>query len=224
MLTLDINSVIEAIPFIQKGILITLFISALSSAFAFIIGVAISFFRNTGNFALRQICAGYVEITRNTPILIHLYIYYKALPSIGIHLSPIACGIIALSFYTGVYISEVLRAGIMSIPSEQYEAARGLGLNKLQTFFLIIFPQAIRIVIPPLGSQFINLIKNSSIVSFISVTDIFYVVYKQAVDDFRFFEFFIIGASIYITLTGLVALLTNLLEKKYSLQKETAGA
>lgn len=220
----DINSIIEAIPFIQKGILMTFLISILSSVGAFVIGVFISFLSDLGSFTLKRICRGYVEVIRNTPLLIQIYIYYKALPTIGIHFSPFACGVLSLSFYTGVFISEVLRAGLTSIPNEQYEAARGLGFNKIQTFFLIIFPQAIRIVIPPLGSQFINLIKNSSLVSFISVTDIFYVVYKQAVDDFRFFEFFIVGASIYVIMTGFVALLTNLLEKKYSLQRETIGA
>ena len=114
-------------------------------------------------------------------------------------------------------MSEVLRSGINSIANEQREASKGLGLSELQTFRLIIFPQAVRIIIPPLGSQFINIIKNSSLVSFIAVTDLFYIIYKGAVDDFRFFEFFLIGAIIYISLTGTVAIITNMLEHKFNI-------
>ena len=101
----------------------------------------------------------------------------------------------------------------VSITIEQHQAARGLGLSKLQAFRLVVFPQALKIVIPPLGSQFINLVKNSSLVSFIAVTDVFYVIYKGAVDDFRFFEFFTIGALIYMVLTGFIAIVSNLIEK-----------
>ena len=164
----------------------------------------------------------YVEIIRNTPLLIQLYFIYKALPDFGLMLSPIACGILALSLYTGAFISEVLRSGINSVASEQYQASISLGLSKFQTFRLIILPQAIKIIIPPLGSQFINVIKNSSLVSFISVTDLFYGIYKGAVDDFRFFEFFITGALIYMMLTGTVALFTNLFENLFNLQGRAA--
>lgn len=209
----DFSVIFNNLPQLAEGVKITIFISAISSCCAFLIGVFIVFLRTMGTSALQTIGTIYVEFIRNTPLLIQIYFIYKALPGFGAYLNPITCGIIALSLYTGAYISEVLRAGMNSVTSEQYETARGLGLSNVQTFMLVIFPQAIRIVIPPLGSQFINLVKNSSLVSFISVTDLFYVIYKGAVDDFRFFEYFIIGVLIYMVLSGFIALISNFISK-----------
>lgn len=217
MYEIDINAVIKALPYILNGIKVTVFISVISSVLALVIGIITIFFRSQNLSFLKPLSVIYVELVRNTPLLIQLYIWYKGLPNIGINLSPILCGILALSFYTGAFISEVFRSGINSIADEQHEAARGLGLSNLQTFSLIVFPQAIRIIIPPLGSQFINLIKNSSLVSFIAVSDVFYIIYRESVTDFRFLEFFIAGAVIYMLLTGIVALMTNLLEHKFKM-------
>lgn len=213
MYEFEFNIIENAIPYLIDGIKTTLFISIISSIIAFLIGIIVVFMRTMGEWLISFIGATFVEIIRNTPLLIQIYFVYKALPAVGINFHPILCGIIALSIYTGAYISEVLRSGVNSITQEQYLASKGLGLNKFQTFYLIIFPQAIRIAIPPLSSQFINLVKNSSLVSFIAVSDVFYVIYKGAVDDFRFFEFFIIGALIYMTITGFIAVISNLIEK-----------
>lgn len=213
MYNIDFNVIIESYPLILKGVKTTLFISVISSALAFMIGLVVVFARTIAGNVYGSIATIYVEIIRNTPLLIQLYFVYKAMPEFGIHFPPVACGIIALSIYTGAYISEVLRSGVNSVTKEQYQAALGLGLNQLQAFRLVIFPQAIRVIIPPLGSQFINLIKNSSLVSFIAVTDVFYVIYKGAVDDFRFFEFFLVGALIYMLLTGFIAVISNVVEK-----------
>lgn len=224
MLNFDTSTIIESMPLLIEGIKTTVFISLISSLFAFIIGVVIVFYRTFDSGIMKFISSIYVEIIRNTPLLIQLYFVYKCLPYFGIMLSPILCGIMALSIYTGAFIAEVLRSGINSIATEQYQASISLGLSKFQSFRLIIFPQAIRIIIPPLGSQFINLIKNSSLVSFISVTDVFYTVYKGAVDDFRFFEFFIIGAVIYMMLTGITALLSNICEHFFKLPERMVKA
>lgn len=216
---LNFSVILASLPFIIKGLGITVFICLLSSFFAFLIGVLVSFLRSQPNKTIALFVTGWVELIRNTPLLIQLYILYKGFPSIGISLPAIACGVVALSFYTGAYISEVIRSGVNSIAKEQIQAAQGLGFNYFQIFALIILPQALRIVIAPLGSQFINLIKNSSLVSFIAVTDIFYVVYKGAVDDFRIVEFFLLGILIYMGLTGIVALLTNVLDKKFCISR-----
>jgi His/Glu/Gln/Arg/opine family amino acid ABC transporter permease subunit len=224
MYNFDTSVIIESLPILADGIKITLFISVISAICAFIIGLITVFFRTMGEQPLKFLAVSYVEIIRNTPLLIQLYFVYKSLPALGFMLPPIGCGILALSIYTGAFISEVLRAGINSVAAEQYQASISLGLSKLQTFKLVIFPQAIRIIIPPLGSQFINVIKNSSLVSFISVTDLFYRIYKGAVDDFRFFEFFVTGALIYMILTGTVALLANIFEHLFKIQGRAVKA
>jgi len=220
---LDFNVLIDALPFIIKGLWVTVLISVVSSVLAFLIGLTTAFIRNLSSPLIKFITVCWIEVTRNTPLLIQLYILYKGLPSIGIKIPAILCGIVALSLYTGAYMSEVIRSGINSVANEQVQAARALGLTKLQTFIMIVLPQAIRIVIPPLSSQFINLIKNSSLVSFIAVTDIFYVIYKGAVDDFRVFEYFICGIVIYMFMTGMVALTANILEKCYKIRGRMVG-
>ncbi len=222
MYNFDTAVIIESIPNLIDGVKMTLFISVISSICAFIIGLIIVFSRTMGLKYLKFFAVCYVEIIRNTPLLVQLYIMYKALPSLGIMLSPISCGILSLSLYAGAFISEVLRSGIHSVANEQFESSTSLGLSKFQAFTLIIFPQAIRIVIPPLSSQFINIIKNSSLVSFIAVTDLFYRIYKGAVDDFRFVEFFLAGAFIYMMLTGVIALFSNILENVFRLRGRTA--
>lgn len=222
MYDFDISTIIKALPSIINGIKITVFISVISSVCAFLIGLIIVFFRTMCNGPLKFFAGVYVEVIRNTPLLIQLYFIYKSFPDLGLMFRPIECGIVALSFYSGVFISEVLRAGINSVASEQYQASISLGLSNFQSFRLIILPQALRIVIPPLGSQFINIIKNSSLVSFISVTDLFYSIYKGAVDNFRFFEFFLTGALIYMTLTGIIALFTHMFEYMCKTQGRTA--
>ncbi|EKE02813.1 MAG: hypothetical protein ACD_20C00328G0006 [uncultured bacterium] len=221
MYDFDVNAIIKAFPYIVNGLKITLFISVISSVLALTIGIAIAYFRSQPNSTFKPFAVMYVEIVRNTPLLIQLYLWYKGLPSLGINLPAIACGILALSIYTSAYISEVLRSGINSIAQEQHEAARGLGLTQLQVFTLIVFPQALRIIIPPLGSQFINLVKNSSLVSFIAVTDVFYIIYRESVNDFRFLEFFLVGAGIYMLLTGIVAILINMIENKFRIHGRT---
>jgi len=213
MYDIDFSVILQAQELILQGLIITLRVSILSSIFAFILGVFVTYLRDLPNNFIKIIANIYVEAARNVPLLIQLYIIYKVYPRFGLSFSPINCGIIALSLYTGAYIAEVLRSGMNSIAKQQSQASYALGFNYFQTFFMITFPQAIRIVIPALGSQFINLLKNSSLVSFIAVVDVFYVIYKGAADDFRIYEFFLAGALIYMVLAGFIALATNILEK-----------
>lgn len=214
MYAIDFSVILQAKELLLQGLMITLRVSLLSSIFAFFLGVLVTYLRDLPNNFIKIITNLYVELARNVPLLIQLYIIYKVYPHFGLSFSPINCGIIALSFYTGAYIAEVLRSGMNSIAKQQVQASYALGFNYFQTFFIITFPQAIRIVIPALGSQFINLLKNSSLVSFIAVVDIFYVIYKGAADDFRIYEFFLTGALIYMILAGIIAVITNILEKK----------
>ncbi|MFA6988662.1 MAG: amino acid ABC transporter permease [Candidatus Gastranaerophilaceae bacterium] len=223
MYEIDFSVLIKAIPFILKGIEITVFISVISSFFAFIIGVFVVFLRTFAKPSIKVLVTCWVELTRNIPLLVQLFFLYKALPSLGIGFSGITCGIIALSCYTGAYISEVLRSGINSIANEQFEASFSLCLSKIQTFRLIILPQALSITIPPLRSQFISLVKNSSLVSFIAVTDIFYVIYKGAADDFRVYEYFFLGIVIYMSLTGMVLIFSKIIEKSFKINQRVSG-
>ncbi len=132
MFSFDTSVIIKALPVLMEGIKITLFISVISSVAAFIIGVFLVFFRTMGSSPLKFFAVSYIEVIRNTPLLIQLYFVYKALPSFGMMLPPIACGIISLSIYTGAFIAEVLRSGIKAVASEQYQASISLGLTNFK--------------------------------------------------------------------------------------------
>lgn len=217
MENLNFSILLDDYKVILNGIYMTIFISLVSSVLAFFIGTVFVYFKTSPNKFVRKPVDFIAACIRNTPLLIVMYLFYKGLPSIGIVFSALICGILALGIYTGAYISDVLFSGIQAVPREHFQASRALGLNRLQSFVYVIYPQALRHSIFVLGSQFMNLIKNSSLVSFITVMDIFGVVYKGIADSYRVYEYFILAIVVYCALTGFVLLVTNILQKIYKI-------
>jgi len=217
MHNIDFSILLNNYQTILNGIYMTIFISIASSFFAFCIGTFFVYFRTSPIKFVKKITNAFINGIRNTPLLIIIYLFYKGFPSIGIVFSAITCGILSLSLYSGAYISDAVLSGINAVPNEHSQAAKALGLTRLQTFIYIVYPQALRHSIFILGSQFINLIKNSSLVSFIAVTDIFYVIYKGIADSYRIYEYFILAITVYCCLTGFVLLITNILQNIYKL-------
>jgi len=162
----------NSIPFLIKGLVVTVYIAFISGIFAVIIGVIGGLCRNSRIFIIRWISSLYVTIFRGTPFLIQLYITYFILPSFGIMLNVLQAGIGILAFNSGAYISEIVRAGIESIPKEQTDAALSLGMTPFLKMKLIIMPQTIRVIIPPLVGQLILLVKATSVISLIGVFDL----------------------------------------------------
>lgn len=224
MYSIDFSVLTNDIKLILDGLYMTIFISVVSAVFAFIIGSIMVYFRISPSVKVSRLTNFFVSCIRNTPLLIVIYLFYKGLPSIGIVFSALLCGILALSLYTGAYISDAILSGINAIPNEHSQAAKALGFTRFQTFVNIIYPQAIRHSVHILGSQFMNLIKNSSLVSFITVVDIFYVTYKGIADSFRIYEYFILAIVIYCSLTGFALLLTNFLAKKFEIPSSEVRA
>lgn len=215
MYNLDFSILLDDYKAIFNGIYITILISVLSSFFAFILGAVFLFYRTSPVVAVNRVTNFFVNCIRNTPLLIIIYLFYKGLASINIVFSAIVCGIMALSIYTAAYISDALYSGMLAIPDEHFQAASALGLTRFQSFLFVIFPQSLRHSVFILGSQFMNLVKNSSLVSFIAVADIFYVTYKGIADSYRIYEYFILAIVVYCSLTGFVLLITNLLQKLF---------
>lgn len=214
---IDFSILIGEYQTILKGIYTTLFVSCISSIIAFLLGSFFVYFRISQNVFEKKISEFLVSFIRNTPLLIVIYLFYKGLPSIGIVFSAILCGILALGIYSAAYISDAILSGVYAVPTEHVQAAKALGLSRFQIFVHVIYPQALRHSIFILGSQFMNLIKNSSLVSFIAVTDIFYVVYEGIADSYRVYEYFILAIIVYCSLTGFVLLLTNILNKMFKI-------
>jgi len=200
-----------------KGFLNTIYASILGLFGSFILGTVIAVFRIAPTRLLNWIGTAYVEFIRNIPLVLVAFIFYYGLSTLEIvKLSGFAAGTVALSVYTAAFIAEAIRAGILSIPKGQTEAARSSGLTYLQTMRYIILPQAIKVVIPPLGNQFINLVKNSSILGVIAGLDLMYYGDLIASETFATFDTYIFVAVFYLALTVPLTFGVNYLERKWA--------
>jgi polar amino acid transport system permease protein len=203
-------SVLETL---QQGIFTTLWISGASALIAILLGLIVAFFQLSPYKPLQWLALSYVSLIRNTPFLIQLYLLYKGLPSIGINWSADLCGLIGLSLYSGAYCAEIFRSALLALPKEQTENALALGLTPKEVFILIQLPQAIGFSLPALANQLVSLIKNSSLLFYITVEETFQWVYRGAVTDFHPAEYFTVGALLYMGFCLGVSLLVRLLEK-----------
>ena len=162
----------HAIPFLIKGLGVTSYLALVSGLIAIIIGIIGGLCRTSKIIIIRWLSEIYVTVFRGTPFLIQLYVVYFVFPSFGITLDVYQAGIATLALNSGAYISEIVRAGIEAIPIEQTEAALSLGMTPFLKMKLVILPQVLRIIIPPLVGQLILLIKDTSVISLIGVFDL----------------------------------------------------
>jgi len=168
----DINLFIKILPDLARGALVTLKFTVFSTLLGLLIGTLMGIFRIVKNFVLNAIATAYVEVIRGTPLLVQIMIVYYGLPAAGINLPPEIAGILALGINSGAYIAEVIRAGIISVPKGQMEAARSLGMTYVQAMRYVILPQAFRNILPALGNEFIALLKDSSLLSVIAIAEL----------------------------------------------------
>jgi len=182
---------------ISQGVMTTLYISAISIGFATLIALIGAIAKLAQNGMIYGVAVFYTSLFRGLPLLMQIYIIYLGLPQLGYVVGPIPAGILALSLCYGAYMTEIFRAGIVSIARGQSEAAAALGLNRGQTMWLVVLPQAIRLIIPPTGNQFIAMLKDSSLVSVVGVWEIMYLARTQGQAEFRHIEMLITASMIY---------------------------
>ncbi len=164
---------------------------------------------------LNRICDVYVAIFRGTPIVVQLLIFYFAFPFLlGVSFPQIPCAIVTFGLNSGAYVSEIMRAGIMSVDKGQMEASRSVGLNFRQGMMSVVLPQAVKNIIPTLGNEFISLIKETSVVTFIAIMDVTKVFQDYAGSSADFFTFYITLAIIYLVIVLLITLLIRIIEKR----------
>lgn len=195
------------------GLYVTLKISVISIFFAIIIGIITGILRISNNPLLKKLAVTYIELIRGTPLLVQIFIFYFFIGTV-LHLDRFTAGVAALSVFAGAYIAEIVRAGIQSIPKGQMEAARSLGMNYYQAMRYIILPQALKRTLPPMAGQFISLIKDSSLVSVISITDLTKAGREVVTSTFSPFEVWFTVAFLYLILTSGLSFLVQLLERK----------
>jgi putative glutamine transport system permease protein len=200
-----------------RGLVVTLEISALALVIALVLGIVVAVFRVAPSRALRRIGTGYVELFRNIPLLVQIFFLFFALPSAGIVLPAFWCGVLALGIYTAAFVAEAIRSGISAVAAGQLEAALASGLRYSQAMRLVVLPQAIRLTIPPLGNTVLNMIKNSSLVSAISIPDILGTANLIGAHTFAYIPLFVAAAVLYLALTLPSAYVVNLLERRLAL-------
>lgn len=179
------------------GTATTIYISMASILFACVLALLAALARLSRSGPAFAIATYYISFFRGTPLLVQVFLIYTGLPQIGLVIDAVPAGILALSLCYGAYMAEIFRAGIQGVPSGQSEAAAALGLRKGVIFRKIVFPQAMRLVVPPTGNQFIAMLKDSSLVSFMGVMELFNVARIQARSEFKFFEMLITAAIFY---------------------------
>jgi len=203
--------------FILGGVPITLVVSAASIFFATILAVLGALGRLSGNAIIYAIASFYVSLVRGTPLIVQILFIYLALPQIwdGFAGVPqIVLGIVALSFNYGAYMTEVFRAGIQAIPRGQIEAAGAIGMTDRLTMRRVILPQAVRIVTPAIGNEFIAMIKDSALVSLLGVQELLWRAQRVGTQNFRALETLMLAALVYWILTIVFSLFQDRLEKR----------
>jgi polar amino acid transport system permease protein len=210
-----ISDLRDWLPILLEGTEITIFLTIVSMALGLVLGVPIALARldKKGSYTYKA-ATFLLEVIRGTPLILQLYYLFYVLPLIGIRLNPIPTALIGLGISNGCFLSEIYRAGIEAIHVSQWEAAAALGLPRWVTLWRIIFPQAFRIVIPPIGNYFIALFKDTALVSTISVQELMFSGRLLASSNFRYFEVFTLVGLIYLIICYPSALGVRWLEKK----------
>lgn len=214
---------IDALPrMLLAAAQVTIPLSLISFAIALVIAVVIALVRLYGPHPLAVLGWLYVWIFRGTPLVVQLFIVFFGLPNIGVVMSATTAAIITLALNTGAYASEAVRAAVLSVPRGQFEAAATLNLSRWDTFRRVIAPQALRIALPPLANDFIDLVKGTSLVFAITIVDVFQVGRQIAAATFEPLALYVEVAAIYLVLVSLLSLGQSALERKVSAHVRTA--
>ena len=201
-------------PAIVGAVPVTLFVSVASIFFAVIFALFGALGRLSRNPVIYAIATLYVSMVRGTPLIVQIIFVYLALPQFGIVIDPLPSGILALSFNYGAYLTEIFRAGVEAIPRGQREAAQALGMTERSIMRRVILPQAIRIVTPAIGNDFISMTKDSALVSLVTIQEVFWEAQNAGNQTFRNFEALTIAAAIYWIMTIVLSLGQERLERR----------
>jgi polar amino acid transport system permease protein len=200
---------------LAHGTLVTVEVTAGAIALGCVIGLLIGLGRlNPKRRVLYGVCTAYVAFVRGTPLLVQLFIWFFGLPYLGINLPAFFCGVVGMGMYSGAYVSEIVRGAIQSVARGQMDAARSLGMPERVAMRHVIVPQAAIRMIPPLGNEFIALIKNSSLVSLLTIADLMHEGQKIISVSYRSLEVYLAVALIYFVLTNLTGLALRQTERK----------
>ncbi|CAJ3972452.1 amino acid ABC transporter permease [Burkholderia pseudomallei] len=209
--------VVHTLPVLAKGAALTMKFAVASMVLGLIVGLLVALVRIGSNRLLSAIAQGYVSLMRGTPLLVQMFVVYYGLPDIGISLDPTAAGIFTLTLNAGAYLSESMRGAILGIGRGQWAASHSLGLTHVQTLRHVICPQALRLAVPSLGNTLISLIKDTSLVSVITVTELLRSTQEVIASTFQPLPLYLAAAAIYWMLSTLLARLQGRIETRCAL-------
>jgi polar amino acid transport system permease protein len=210
-------------PAILQGLWTTVWLTFTTLILAIVLGTVVALIGRFDNFVARGFYQGYVAFFRATPLLVQLVFLYSALPQMGIQLSVLQAAIIGLMLSESPYVAEIVRSSLSAVPPSQWEASRAIGMRPATIMRAIIFPQAFRIAIPPLGNEFVRQLKNTSLVSIISMTELFRATDSLTQTNFRVLEGLAVATLYYLLLMVIWTLLQNRLERRNSRWFSAAG-
>jgi glutamine transport system permease protein len=209
------NVVLETFPLLLSGVKLTIIITIGGLLFGFVLGVATGLMKLSRSLPVRKLAGTYVEAIRGTPLIVQVMFLYFGVPmAVGMRIRPMTAGIIAIAVNSGAYIAEIVRGAVQSIDPGQIEAGRSIGLTRTQTMRYIIWPQAFRRMIPPLGNQFIISLKDTSLLVVIGVAELTRVGQEIIAVNFRAFEVWLTVGVVYLMMTLTIARLLRLAEDR----------
>jgi len=210
----DFRGSVEYLPDLFFGAVVSVELTFCVMLIGLVFGLIIALMRISRVRILRILSTTYIECIRGTPCLLQLFYIYFVLPAFGIRFDPFMAGVIGLAVNYSAYLSEVYRAGILAVPRGQLEASQALGMSRRLMMRLIILPQAIRVVVPPLGNYFISLFKDTSLVSIVTVKELMFTGQIIAATNFQYFTIFTIIGIIYLSLSYPASLFVSYLERR----------
>ena len=225
---MDFSVVIKEVwPMLLEGLRLTIMISVLSLLAGMLIGLVSCLMGLSKILPLKAISAVYVWVIRGTPMIVQAFIVYYGIPIVVQQFNPdfiiseFAAGMITLSLNAGAYLSEIFRSGIQAVDSGQIEASRSLGLPAGKTMLLVVLPQAFKITIPSIVNQFIITIKDTSILSVISLAELCNKAKQYSASTYRFFETYILVGVCYLVIISILMVLSKFVEKKISYDRKS---
>ena len=213
---MDIDFIKNILPILLKGSVMTVELTVITIILGSILGILLALLRLSNNLVLKYVSNFYTWIFRGTPLLLQLFFFYYGLPFIGIELTPFTAAVIGLALNCGAYMAEIIRGGIQSIDQGQFEAAKALGFSYTQTMKRIILPQTFKVIIPPVGNEFISILKDSSLVSTIAMVELMRSAQQIYATSFDPISVFLTAAVFYLIMTTVFTTVFGIIERRLS--------
>jgi len=205
----------QSVPMLLGGVRLTIIITIVGLIFGFILGATSGLMKLSRSALMRRIAGAYIESVRGTPLMVQVMFLYFGLPlALGMRIPPLSAGITAIAVNSGAYIAEIVRGAVQSIDKGQVEAGRSIGLNRIQTMRYVVWPQAFKRMIPPLGNQFIISLKDTSLLVVIGVAELTRQGQEIVADTFRAFEVWLTVAILYLIMTMTLSKVLHIVERR----------